>query len=94
MTTRRRGRPPGPSATPSEPHAGSLNAQLAAIPVGGYLYLEAPADRVQHLQARVSARTRYPDSMRDMRFTVAAFTAVAARELGDVRVLVRVQRER
>lgn len=90
---KRRGRPPGPSGTPTEPRAGSFNAQLAGIPVGGYLYLETTADAAQKIQSRVQGQgNRWPDSMKGMRFTVAAYTAVAARGLGDVRILVRVER--
>lgn len=90
---KRRGRTPGtPNSTPSVTRPGSLNDQLAALEVGGYLYLESEVANVQHLQARVSAKSRYPDSMKDMRFTVAAYTAVRASQLGDVRVLVRIER--
>src|SRR4051794_29770194 len=91
---KRRGSRAGiPNSAPSEPRPGSLNAQLAAIEVGGYRYLETPADTAQKLQSRIQGQTaRLPDSMKQMRFTVAAFTAVAARGLGDVRVLVRVER--
>lgn len=90
---KRRGRRPGtPNRAPSAPRAGSLNAQLAGIALGGYLYLEVEPDGVQPLQARVQLASRYPDSMRGWRFTVAAYTAVRASALGDVRVLVRVER--
>ena len=82
----------------TKPHTGSLNWQLSNIEVGGYLYLEVESGdeqqlqaRVQRLQASILSPTRYPESMKDTRFKVAAYTAVRA-TLGDVRVLVRVQR--
>lgn len=82
----------------SKPRAGSLNWKLSGIELGGYLYLEVEAGdeqqiqaSVQRLQANILSPTRYPDSMKGRRFKVAAYTAVRA-TLGDVRVLVRVER--
>lgn len=74
------------------PKQGGLNAQLAAMPVGGYLYIECTNGNFADLQTRIQQPvSRRPDSMKDMKFKVCAYTAVST-VIGDVKVLVRVER--
>lgn len=76
----------------TEPRAGSLNELLSNIPIGGYLYLEIDASESQKLQARIHTPTRRPDILKMATFVVGVYTAVAAKKIGDVRLLLRIGR--
>lgn len=74
------------------PNHGSLNDRISKLEIGGRLYEERTHDDYLALQRAVSASSRYPASMRYMQFTTSVFTAVPAGRLGDVRLLVCVER--
>ncbi len=78
----------------SKPHPGSLNDHLSKLQVGGRLYVERTADDYMKLQSLSTLKTRRPASMAEMEFTSSVFTAVSASRVGDVRILVCVERVR
>lgn len=74
-------------------HEGSVMSKLSGLKVGEAYYFECPnVDELRAIHRKVSAATRYPKPMRNWRFSGEACTAIATRELGVVRLLLRVER--
>ena len=71
----------------------SLPARLAGLEVGGRLYIETTTGRYKAVQRAVGSSAARMDHGRQ-RYTTQLFTAVAARQVGEVRYLVCVERVR
>lgn len=74
------------------PNPGSLNDRISKLEVGGRLYEECNEENYLDIQRRVSAVSRYPASMKHMRFATSVFTAVPAGKVNGIRLLVCVER--
>lgn len=73
-------------------HQGSLNDTLSQLSVGDYIYMETTSEQHTLLQSRIlMPASRRPEPMRHMKFSCGTYTAVGPR-VGDVRVIVRVER--
>jgi hypothetical protein len=86
---KKRGRKPGVG---SGPRADSLHAKLAPLAVGESLWFETTAEDYVKLQRQATMASRFPIAHKERRYTTATFTAVRVDRLGDVRVLVRIER--
>lgn len=84
----KRGRKPGTGG----PNAGSLMAKLEPLAVGESIWIETSADAYAIPMRQASTTSRFPIGMEDRRFASQLFTAVASGKVGDVRVLVRIER--
>lgn len=75
-------------------YKGSFNSVLEQLHVGGYLYIEAnDLNASRKLLSRVTQPVgRRPDSLKSRTFSGTTFTAVAAKQAGDVKLLVRIER--
>ena len=93
---KRRGRPKGTKNTKPmvQPmREGSHNSRLLALEVGEYFYIETTADKLGHTMRTVNTpKTRRPEALAGREFACSAWTAVAAGQVGNVVVLVKVQR--
>lgn len=71
----------------------SILRTLEPLEVGDYLYLESSPEKMfQDMRAFNPAAKRKPEALKDRQFSTSVFTAVAAKGVGDVRVLIRVER--
>lgn len=73
-------------------HAGSHNAMLAALEVGGYIYFECTLDDYPNVQRNlVPIKSRRPKETQEFGLTTKLYTAIGG-SAGDVRYLVKVER--
>jgi hypothetical protein len=73
-------------------HNGSLNDQLQKLAVGQALYIESTIKDCLNIIRRVTAKTRRPDLMKNYEFSCNTFTAIGVKKLGEIKILVRVER--
>lgn len=71
----------------------SIVKTLEPLKVGDYLYLESSPEKMfQDMRAFNPAERRKTEALKDRQFSTQVFTAVAAKGVGDVRILIRVER--
>lgn len=74
------------------PHRGSNNDMLLSMDVGEYRYVETTAERFMHTMRVINTpKTRRPIDLLGREFTCKAYTAVGTK-VGDVKILVRIER--
>lgn len=72
---------------------GSNNALLLSMHVGEYRYIETTGDGYAAVMRAVNTpKTRRPIDLLGREFTCSAWTAVRAGKVGDVKVLVKIER--
>ena len=84
----KRGRRPGTGG----PNVGSLQSKLEPLAVGEALWIETTAEDYAIPMRQASTVSRFPIGMKDRRYTTQLFTAIATGKVGEVRVLLRVER--
>lgn len=89
MTTpAKRGRPPGTGG----PNAGSLMARLELLAVGEVAWVETTVEACASRMRQATTASRFPIGMTERRFATQAFTAVSNSRMGDVHLLLRIER--
>jgi hypothetical protein len=76
----------------SKTRTGSFNDNLARLEVGEYLWIETTVEEYASVQRRVTARSRFPETMQHMRFFSQGFTCISNSKVGDIRIAVRIER--
>ena len=71
-------------------HRNSVHDRICNLLPGEQTWIESTIDKYVGVTQKVSARSRYPEHMRDWEFVCNTFTAVGA--VGEVVILVRVKR--
>lgn len=71
----------------------SIISALEPLKVGDYLYLESSKEKMfLDMRAFNPTAKRKTEALKDRQFSTQVFTAVAAKGVGDVRILIRVER--
>jgi hypothetical protein len=73
-------------------NAGSTFDQIGQLRVGESLLLERAVDQCVNTSRNITAASRYPASMQDMRFSTRSFTGVEAGVLGSIIGILKVTR--
>lgn len=77
----------------TRPHAGSLTDELSKLAVGDVWWVDTTPDRYAVIQRQITSHERFPDSMRDHRYSSAVYTAVPARSIQmAIRYILRIER--
>lgn len=84
----KRGRKPGTGG----PNQGSLMAKLEPLAVGDVAWVETTAETCANRMRQATAASRFPIGMSDRRFATQVFTAVSNSRIGDVYLLLRIER--
>jgi hypothetical protein len=74
-------------------HTNSWNRLLWSMEVGERRYFDTTAESYPNdMRTMNTPRSRRPEAMRDMEFTTSLFTAVSATRVGEVRLLICLER--
>jgi hypothetical protein len=77
----------------SEVKDGSVSAWIAALPPGGYYYVEVPYEEHAEMMRKLNpGHSRRPPELRAMRFKTSLHTSIGNGDPTDVRYLVKVER--